>query len=153
MKILKKLFSKSFFSGFQGRALSLCFKLATPRRQFGRSKIFPSGEIFAPSLSALFERGIAIEFSFFCGCIQVVSRPHRGFADILIILCRQIGTHPLAPPHRKPGGGSKRVRTSLFSVLNIVFGAFGTRYAFGTIYLRYDMPSARYVRLRRTCIN
>jgi len=33
----------------EGEILS-CFKQTAPRRLFGRSKIFPSGEIFAPSL-------------------------------------------------------------------------------------------------------
>ena len=75
---------------------------------FGQSQYFPNvGKYCALSPPARFARGIAIEFSFFCGCIQVISRPHRDFADIRIILYLQIGTHPLAPP---PLNGEGEVR-------------------------------------------
>ena len=88
MKILKKLFPKSFFSGVRGNALQMCFKQPTPRRLFGRSKIFPCGR---------FSLLHFIEILFSCGYLQVILRPHRVFADILIILYLQIGTHPPPP--------------------------------------------------------
>jgi len=75
----------------QGRALSRppqraelspCFKQTASRRLFGRSKI-SLAEIFAPSPSAPFWRGMATEISPYCGCIQVIARPYRDFVDIL----------------------------------------------------------------------
>ncbi len=124
MKILKKLFSKSFFSGVRGKAPHLRFKQTAPRRLFGRSKISPSGEIFAPSLSLARFAGerFSIEFSPSCGHKQVILRPYRVFADIHVILYLQIGTS-LPPSLRKPEGGVQSARTSLLSFLNPVSDA------------------------------
>jgi hypothetical protein len=49
LKILKKLFSKSFFSGVRGKALHLRFKRAASRRPLGRSKSSRKRDDFAPS--------------------------------------------------------------------------------------------------------
>jgi len=80
-KILKKLFSKSFLSRApQSAKLPLRFKLATPRRQFGRSKIFPSGEIFAPSPRATFGRAMRHKDFAWVSCIPTQpSRKRAGF--------------------------------------------------------------------------
>ena len=51
-------------------------------------------------------------------------------------LVRALTAHPI--PSRKREGIVLRARTYCFIVLNSVFCAFGTRYAFGTIYfIRY----------------
>ena len=47
LKILKKLFSKSFLSGVWGNAPKLRFKQAAPRRLFGRSKISLFGRFYS----------------------------------------------------------------------------------------------------------
>jgi hypothetical protein len=51
LKILKKLFSKSFFSGARGDAPKCASNRRRPCRLFGRSETSLYGEVFTPSPS------------------------------------------------------------------------------------------------------
>jgi hypothetical protein len=62
LKILKKLFSKSFFGGVRGKAPQLRFKLSPSSVTAWKEKISLLGRFF-PSLPAHFVRGMAIEYS------------------------------------------------------------------------------------------
>jgi len=113
-KVLIKLFQK--FADFQGRALS-----RPPQRSelpFALQALTEGGDrSFTPrALRVFFYRDFVLP----SGAYIYLSRPTLSGDDILIILHISIMDHPPRSPFRKPEGGSKRARTSSFSVLNIV---------------------------------
>ena len=114
LKILKKLFSKSFFSGVRGKAPMCASNRRRPCRLFGSSKRLPSGSFLLlnhyfyknsrafnrdpPPRSPAPERGggrlVSTQIMFF----------DRYIVDAYVILCLQIGAS-LPPSLRKPEGG------------------------------------------------